>query len=390
MNRCDWYVVLWCVVQLEEVIHIEGAISQGLQALLLGWALYEGIAYMLPNRRFPLMLQATSVLTFMYVAYGLEFIIEAPAYFRDVHYLYMKSFLVSFMPLFFFYKYAKERYLTEKRIKAYFGLFLCLASIVYFHAYIVNMRETKADGTTINAGYSFLGLLPWVYLFYKDRLLQYIFLAIIMLFVLFSMKRGAIMIGAICVVWFLRDSIKYSANIRHKLSAITFGTAIVMGIVSAVSYLLANSDYFNSRIEATQNGDSSGRDELYAKLFDIIINDDSYVHLFFGRGAYATFDVIHKMAHNDWLETACNNGFIGICCLLFFIFAFYYTARQGKKVLPKEMGSVMMMMLLIFTAQTFFSMAMQFLPIYITMVIAYVTEKVYEERVQNETLGSNA
>lgn len=391
MNRCDWYVVLWCIVQLEEVIHIEGAISQGIQALLLGWALYEGIAYMLPNRRFPLMLQATSVLTFMYVVYGLVFIVEAPAYFSgDPHYVYMKSFLVSFMPLFLFYKYSQQGYLTEERFCAYLGVFLCTVGGRYIQQYLSNMSKTETDGTTNNYGYSFLTLLPWVFFLYKKRLLQYVTLAIMMLFVLFSMKRGAIAIGAVCVIWFLVDSIRHSTSNKHKMSAVFFGATIVVGAVFAVSYLLATSDYFNSRIEATQKGDSSGRDRLYSTLIDAFVNDDSYIHLIFGRGAYATFDIIHKMAHNDWLETATNNGFLGISCMLFFIISMFFTARQGKKKLPKEIGTVLLMMTFTFVSQTFFSMAIQGMPIYVSMIIAYVAAIVNIQQENNgETLILN-
>lgn len=385
MNRCDWYVVLWCIVQLEEVIHIEGAISQGIQALLLGWALYEGCAYALPNRRFPLMLKATSVFLLMYTVYGLIHIILNPFNTSgDPAYVYLKSYVVSFMPLLLFYKYAQQGYLTKDRFVFYFGIFFCTIGARYMQLYNSLMGKTEDDGMTNNFGYLFLTLLPWVYFLYKKRLVQYAALIAIMLFVLFSMKRGAIAICTVCVIWFLWDSIKNSTNIRHKMAAVFLGATIVISAISAVSYLLATNDYFNSRVEATQKGDSSGRDRIYAKLIDAFINDDSYVHLIFGRGAYGTVKIAHKLAHNDWLETATNNGLVGISCMLFFIIAMLLTAWRAKQVMPKETGMVLLMMTFTFVAQTSFSMAIQNMSIYISMIIAYVTVIIRESEAPSE------
>lgn len=382
INRCDYYVILWCLIQIEEVIHINGIISQGIQAALLFWTLYEGSGYLLPDYRHPLMLKATSILTFMYIVYGSIFIIMSPAYFDlDPHYIYLKSFLVSFMPVFMFYKYTLNKYLTESRLCIYIYIFLLIVIIQFFHLNSVLMSKWNREDVTNNCGYLFLQLFPLIFLLYRNRILQYSIAGIIALFILLSMKRGAIAICAICFIWFLWDSIKKSTSIKHKYTTIVLGSGLVITAFSTITYMLATSDFLNARIEETEQGKTSGRDIIYTKISDAIVNDDSYFHLFFGRGAYASIDVAHKMAHNDWLETACNNGLIGILCLMFFLFAFYRTARKVQQKLRPEISSLMMMLLFIFFLRTFFSMSLQYIPIYVTMLVAYFTFCTIEDKV---------
>lgn len=373
LDRCDWYVMLWCIVQLEGVLHIEGVISQVFQALLLGWALYDGGRYLLPNKGNPLMLQATNVLMLMYIIYGLVFIIESPAYYtEDPYYFYMKTFIVSFLPIFMFYKYSIVGYLTEEKIRVYTGIFLLTVILQYYHLGS-SSGNISSEETTNNYGYLFLSLFPSIFFLYQKRLLQYFMLGVLVVFVLLSMKRGAIVVCAVCFIWFLWDSIKHSTSVKHKYTTFFLGTVLTVGAFSSVVYMLATSEYFNRRIEETQKGDSSGRDVLYTKLYDAIVNDDSYVHLFLGRGAYSTYDVVHKMAHNDWLETACNNGLLGIMCVLLFLISFYRTAVQAKYVFKPETSSALQMSFFIFAIRMFFSMSLQEIPIYITIIISYST-----------------
>lgn len=379
LNKCDIYVFLWCLVGLEGILHIEGAISQGIQAILLVWAVYEGGIYLLPDKRHPLVLQATSILLFMYFVYGMIFIIFSPPYFPDVHYVYFKSFLSSFIPLYLFYKYSKEGLLTERRIILYFIIILVVTVFQFFHLSAILSKKNDSQGATNNIGYRFLSLLPLCFFLYKKRTIQYITIGVIMFFIFMSVKRGAIMIGTVCFIWFLRDSIIKATSIKHKYATLLFGMILVFFSVVTISYQLANNDFINRRIADTENGNSSGRDKLYLGVIEAVVNDDSYLHLIFGRGAYATFDVIHKMAHNDWLETACNNGLIGVSCLIYFLYAFFKTSIVSKRYVRPEISSVMNMMFFIYLAKMFFSMSLQGMSISITMLIAYFAASIQEK-----------
>lgn len=348
----------------------------------MAWAIYEAGIYMLPQRGIPLMLKATSLLLFMYFVYGSIFILLGSDYYSTPS-NYLKSFVNSFLPLFLFYKYAEDGYIDEKRLRLYFFFFLCVIVLQYFQKQDQLLEELKKRGSsrtedTNNIGYFFVSLFPMLFFWYKNRMVQYGAMCVILLFVLMGMKRGAIGIAGFCAFWFLLNNIKNASSRKHKYQTIAFGIVMIVTAVGAVTYQMATSDYFQQRIEETQEGNTSGRDKIYITLLNAIVNDDSYTHLFIGQGAYSTIKVAHKLAHHDWLETACNNGILGVIILSIFFYAFYKTARDAKKIIKPEFSTCMMMLFLISFAKTWFSMSLEDMPIYTTMPMAYLTYHTYK------------
>lgn len=389
MNRCDWYVFFWCIYQLQEILYPPGFINQGIQALIMAWAIYEAGIYMLPQRKLPLLLKATSLLLLMYFVYGAVFIIGGADYY-DRPMDYLKSFVNSFLPLFLFYKYSEDGYLDEKRIRIYFLLFLCVIIPQYFHLQdelLAALRKRGSSRTedTNNTGYFFVSLFPMLFFWYKNRIIQYGAMCIVLMFVLMGMKRGAIGIAGICAIWFLWNNIKNASSRKHKYQTVAFGIVIIALAVGAVAYQLASSDYFQQRIEATKAGDSSARDQIYSGILDVIVNDDSYVRLFIGRGAYSTLGETNQLAHHDWLQTACDTGILGVAILIFFFFAFYKTAENSLKYIRPEYKMCMMMLFFASFAKTWFSMSLEDMPIYVTMPMAYLTYHTYK-RQNNEAM----
>lgn len=384
LNRCDWYVFFWCIYQLQEILYPPGVINQGIQVLIMAWAVFEAGIYMLPQRRLPLMLKATSLLLLMYFVYGSIFIFIGPDYY-SLPADYLKSFINSFLPLFLFYKYSEDGYLDEKRIRIYFLLFLCVIIPIYFHVQdqlLAALRKKGSSRTedTNNTGYYFVSLFPMLFFWYKNRIIQYGAMCIVLLFVLMGMKRGAIGIAGICATWFLWNNIKNASSRKHKYQTVAFGIVMIVLAVSAVGYQLANSEYFQKRIAETQEGNSSGRDMIYTNLLDALVNDDSYVHLFVGRGAYATIQIVHKFAHHDWLQTACDTGLLGVTILMFFFFAFFKTAKNALKYIKPEYKMCLMMLFFASFAKTWFSMSLSDMPIYVTMPMAYLTYHTYKRQ----------
>lgn len=384
INRCDCYVFLWCLYQLQDILYPSGIINQGIQALIMAWAVYEAGIYMLPQRKLPLMLKATSMMLLMYFTYGIVFIVGGADYY-DRPLDYLKSFVNSFLPIYLFYVYAERGYLDEKRIRLYFFLFLCIIIPQYFHAEekaleAIRKRGSSRTETTNNTGYFFVSLFPMLFFWYKNRIVQYGAMCIILLFVLMGMKRGAIGIAGICAIWFLWNNIKNASTRKHKYQTVAFGIAMIVFAIGAVGYQLSNSDYFQQRVDETKEGDTSARNQIYSGVLDVIVNDDSYIHLFIGRGAYSTVKEIHAFAHQDWLETACNNGIVGITILIFFFYAFFKTAKDGLDTIKTEYQICMMMLFFASFAKTWFSMSLEDMPIYVTMPMAYLTFHTYRSQ----------
>lgn len=375
LNRCDWYVLIWCLYQMQGLLYPEGIIGQGVQALLIAWAGFEAKDYLLPSRNKPPLLRATSILLFMYCCYGIPLILFNPYGISTPH-VYLQEFLNSFLPIFLFYNYIVRGYLTENRIRHYIWLFLVVVIWHYFKDFNGRVAKAAAKGkvlkeATNNIGYEFLALMPLTFFFYRKPLLQYSFLCVILLFIVMGMKRGAIGIGLACFIWALYINIKASENRKQRYATIILGFIIVLVGVGYTSYQLANSDYMAKRIEDTKNGDSSARDVIYSNAINLFIDDTSISNLLIGRGARATVGEIGALAHQDWLETAVNNGLLGISTLVFFCVTFFYTVRKKESHIPIQIQTSFSVLYFIFIAKTMFSMSLGAISCYTSILIAY-------------------
>lgn len=360
---------------MQGFLYPEGAIGQALQAVMLVWGFYESKDYLLPNRCNPPLLKATSILLLMFCLYGIPLILFNPGGLSRPHY-YLQSLLASFLPLFMFYKYIRDGYLTEKRFRQYIILFL-IVSLWKFEKCRREMitqlaqKGLDSDEITNNAGYIFLTLMPVTFFFYKKPLLQYVLLLFILSFILLSMKRGVILISAFCLVYILYMNIKTSENKKHKYISVFMGVMVILVGTFYISYQLSSSDYFRQRIEETKHGKSSGRDKLYSHALDLVINDNSIEHLLIGRGAQSTRIELGKEAHQDWLETAMNNGLFGVSILTYFCIVFLKTVLKKNNAIPKPINSAFIILYFIFIAKSMFSMSLQDMPCFQTMMISF-------------------
>lgn len=374
-NRCDYYVLIWCLYQMQGLLYPQGIIGQALQALLIIWALVEAKEYFLPNRRNPVLLKATSILMFMFCMYGAVLMLDNQTG-RESPHTYLQAYLVTFLPVFLFYRYLKEGYLTEERLRNYIWIFLSVAIWTYYkyeRETIAKLRQlgSSREEITNNAGYEFLSLIPITFFFYKKTILQYSLLCIALLFIVMAMKRGPILIGVLCFIWTLIINIKAAGNRKQRYATILLGIVIVLLAITYVIYQLNNSDYFNQRIESTKDGNMSRRDILYLGAIDLIINDTSIFHLFLGRGAWATYKLLGNFAHQDWLEIGVCNGFVGLSIFFYFCSTFLYTVIKCNGIKSKQIYTSFLMSYLIFIFKTIFSMSMSYMPYYQSMLIAF-------------------
>lgn len=77
-------------------------------------------------------------------------------------------------------------------------------------------------------------------------------------------------------------------------------------------------------------GDSSGRDEIYANIFNAWYNNNSVIHFLFGFGfaGSTALSGVGLLAHNDWLELLSNFGLLGVSIYLYFFYAGYSSIKN--------------------------------------------------------------
>ena len=282
---------------------------------------------------------------------------------------YLKNLLNSLLPIYTYYYFAQNGYITKKWITSFALIFM----VVAFGRYIVALHKAMElkmageDEVTNNAGYYFVALMPLACFFYKRPLIQYLYLAICMILIVAAMKRGAILVGGVCMLLFLYRTIS-SSSVKKKFVYITLSVILILVAYYFVLHLLSTNLYFQSRLESTLEGNSSNRDKLYTIFYDMMF-DRNFFYMLFGQGADSTVRLGPNYAHNDWLEIGVNQGLFGIMIYIMFmirLFRFWF-AISDKSILKTAMG----MVVIIFFLKSIFSMSVNNLEIYVSLVFGY-------------------
>ncbi len=379
LNRCDWFIIVWVVYYLQGVLYSSGgAISTGLLGINLLVSIYCAIKiWQMPNN--PPYIKGLNLLVLMFSIYGFALILMNPS---TVHYSmsgmsmasynYIKSIYLSILPIYAFYYFSLKGYLTAERLR-WWAVVFCISCVISYYIYMqqamerILARGSSAEEITNNAGYLFLSLIPIFVLFRKKPLLQYAGLAFCMAFILMGMKRGAILIGGVVVPYLIWQIIK-NARGKQRFIVILLTAVLAVAGVYFVIDMMTSSDYFLQRLEATKEGNSSGRDSLYSFFWTYFTEKADAIQYLFGRGANGTLEIYYNYAHNDWLEIAVNQGLLGIAVYAVYWKQFYSTWRQSTNI---EAKTILALVGIIYFAKTIFSMSYADMTYVCTSVLGY-------------------
>ena len=369
IRECDIFVALWCLYYMQNILYASGVINQILQLIMILMGLRTFFICSVFRYK-PSLIRATQLLVIMYAIYGMIIILFGDGIQWTTDSTYLKNSLNSLLPILYFYVQTRNGVLTSERIKRYAIIMLLIIVANFYHMEQVRLTELGVDETTNNAGYWFVSMLPLVFFFNKKPLFQYALLGIMMFYILMGMKRGAIMIGAVSVIIFLYSGFKGYSK-KRKILTTLLTIAIVVGTLYYVEYLMLSSDYFMMRVEHTIEGDSSGRDHIYTAVWKAIVDESNIFYLLFGHGANSSIKYAGNFAHQDWLETACNNGIVGVMILAYFFIAFGVNVYRSRKSLEPNYFYCFFAIMFISFTKTMFSMSIQNLDIYQSMLIGY-------------------
>ena len=379
LNRCDWFIIVWVLYYLQGVLYSSGgAISTGLLGINLLVSFYCAIKiWQMPNH--PPYIKGLNLLVLMFSIYGFALILMNPStvYYRMsglsmASYNYIKSIYLSILPIYAFYYFSLKGYLTAERLRRWAVVF-CISCVVSYYIYMQQAMEkllergSSAEEITNNAGYLFLSLIPIWVVYRRKPLLQYAGLAFCMAFILMGMKRGAIAIGGVVVLYLIWQIIKNARGKQRVIVIILTAVLAVVGVYFVID-MMTSSDYFLQRLEATKEGDSSGRDILYSFFWTYFTEKADAIQFLFGRGANGTLEIYYNYAHNDWLEIAVNQGLLGIVVYAFYWKQFYSTWRQSTNI---EAKTILALVGIIYFAKTLFSMSYGDMTYVCTSVLGY-------------------
>ena len=289
------YVIIWALYYTQGTILPQGSIwSRMIVVVFLLISIYY-VLYSFIKFRINPYLKVLAVLLLMFSVYGMVLFL------RGGSFDYLKMIYLSLLPTYSFYVWTKKNRIDAGWIKVMFFIMVGVVVLQYISEMSrieENYKETES--ATINIAYEVLALLPLLFFWKKRPLIQYIMLAVILAVVLSTVKRGAIIIGAICTLYIVLVSIRNSSRrIKWYVWLI-----VVIFFVIGTRYVLdfyANSEYAQMRMENTLEGDSSGRDMIFTRAWNIFL-DSNILTILFGHGANATIAKMGIAAHNDWLE----------------------------------------------------------------------------------------
>lgn len=395
INKCDIYLGLWCIYMLQEVLYSPGIINQLLQLIMLSWGMIALFKYIIQSTKSSPILQVTLMLIAMYTIYGSIHIMFGEAIMMRNQYIYLQASLNSLVPIFLFYSFTVEGKLTSDRISSYLPFLIVICILIYYKEENRALLKIDNEEITNNAGYFFVTLIPFLFFYFKKPILQYLFLGIILLYVLMAMKRGAILISAVASIVFLYANLKNSSR-WMKFLVILLSIVFVIGVSMYIDYMMSQSEYFMVRYEQTLEGNTSGRNIIYENLWNTLLLEPNPFYFYLGRGANSTLKLVGNGAHQDWLETFCNNGLLGLIILFFFFYSFGKNVWKSKQYFPTMMFYSFATLFIITFSKTLFSMSIQNLELPITMLLGYFAfwmtlslEEVEEQEMPNSLLESN-
>ncbi len=277
--------------------------------------------------------------------------------------------MLTFFPAYYF---GKMNILSLKQLR-YIGVILLIIGIIsyYLNVNLVLMdQDGDEEGITNNVGYLFVAILPILFINIKKNL---VFIVLTYLFVLISMKRGAI-VCALATIPFLIYILR--RHLRVSKVVVIMGLAISsFALYYVVQRAAHENSYVEYRIESTIEGNTSGRDDYAIKIWDEL-NKFDVTEYILGKGINYSFVVLDNFAHNDWLEIMLSMGILG--CLSYF-FSFWGMFIYCKKECFHEFKVIGFMIIMIALLRTVLSMnyfSLDSIPLYYTLGLIYKREEI--------------
>lgn len=377
INRADILLCGWCLYYLQGVLYPKGSIiSQAILFFLLLVSIYYFFRTAKRHHN-PPFIKGLNALVILFSVYGLFFCCHGLYYVNSFGrsistIVYLQLIFISLLPIYSFYELSCKGYIDKIKLTRYLIVFIIVASLSFYNQHneniaLLSVPGSEATGFTNNIGYVFLAFFPFLGLLKKSAVAQYCLIIVILIFVIYSMKRGAIIIGVICVVFFF----VYNVISKRGKSNFLFILVSVISLV-ALSFLVQNfvesSISFQSRIEKTIDGDSSGRDLIYSTLWHNYISQTSWLKKIIGYGANGPLRIANISAHNDWLEILTSQGLLGVGVYLYYWYMFLKTSFTS---LDKDIKFGLSMIIIIYFIAALFSMSYNNIPIYAACILGF-------------------
>lgn len=373
---CYIYIFLWIVYYLQDILMLKGIISQiilGIVILVSIFAFfYVNFCYRIGPflKWLNLILAVVSIYGFVLFFSGLALYPDEINMMTNLQFGYLQRIYCSVLPIYAFYLFALKGYLLEENLIHIFLFILVATVLLFYQSYFRRSEMMEREEITNNIGYRFVPLIPMLTLVRIKDTLKYIFLIVIVMFIVMSLKRGAILTGTLALLLFIKHHLKAKST-KQVAYMILLTTVAFCTIYLFVMNFYETSDYFKIRFNNTLEGNSSGRDYMYLTYFDFFIHHTSAFEFFFGSGANATYIKLGQYAHNDWLEFAIDLGVFGVVLYAFYWVNFIHEWMSFRTEKGNRCKQVLGDLIVLYFIKSLFSMSFDGMFITATLCIGY-------------------
>lgn len=264
------------------------------------------------------------------------------------------NILCALLPLSLFVCLAQKGVMNDKFFVVA-GIVLLVAAILQYQHYervILMSRVSGNEDITNNSSVAFLMLLPMVFIF-KNNVQKWATFIICLFFLVMGAKRGNILAAVIPVLLIGNSMLKDS---QRSLKKTILVLSLIVGTVLLTYHWVSSNNYLMYRIEKTKEGNSSGRDVIYAGAWHVWYDSDNPIFYLVGYGFNATIRQTltqYHHAHNDWLEVLVDYGLLGVALYLLVFITFF---QQIRKMQSFKWKMVFLSGVVIWFLKTFYSM----------------------------------
>ena len=229
----------------------------------------------------------------------------------------------------FFYLSAKNKILFQNMILYFF--ILLLIAIPNYYAYA---KEVGLDfNIQNNAIYGIVMILPFLFLI-KNRLIAFSLLFFLILFIILSFKRGAIITSFLIAFSFFIYKIKETSNnlsnVKRFFSKFTMIIVAIFVFYFCIDFLLSNEIVFE-RFKDIENDGGSSRDIIFIDILTKSFQFSKIFNLLFGYGFVGSmYFAFGGTAHNDLLEVFSNFGLFGLTIFVGIWYSLWKIIRNRK------------------------------------------------------------
>ena len=340
----DLYMLLAVLYALKSILYTRGTLfSQSISGLFVVLTVVLAIAAFFTTKM-PKVLKSYLIFVCVLTFYGV--VLYSSHEIITVQYTgaktggsqYIEAILYSNLPIFSVYYLAKKNYYSLSHLKVWVFILFLVSIVSYYHQQSLVLENRIGgqfeDEITNNEAYLFVALLPMLCLFEKQRLVQYIGIAVCFVFLLWGIKRGALLTGIVEIFALLYYNLRNATRIK-KTYFFLLSAILIAGGYFLFQKMLDTSDYFAFRYQLTLEGYSSGRDIITSQILNYFQTQMSIGDMFFGRGALATVKMFVNYAHNDWLELMVCQGILGVLLYLFFYIYLVKASIKAKESMTK-------------------------------------------------------